>query len=673
MRRLTCSAIVLALLASAAWAHPLGNDSITHFSVLYILPDRFEVDYLLDIAETPASAVRKNEIDANGDDVDTPEEQKAWLDKKAFEYAPFLKASINGKPLELRPLDEAIDPKTGEKGKASRLIIKMPGFAEMPTYRLLIRYGASYPAPLGPGVHRIEYRDDTYPDTPGLRRILLESTPGVTFELPRPAFWDEGIDPFIYDQYDPANLPQEKSATVSFRLPSALTATQLAEVTPAVPEPSPETAPAVADASQEPATTQPASGGSLPPYVESFTDPRNNPAQASKSMQQASRIIELLRGRWGIMVFLTVTALSFVWGAAHALMPGHAKTVVAAYLISQHGTYRHAIALAIIVTITHTALVVIMGLIIWAYQSTHPNLGPTLQLWLGMIAGVLVAIMGVTLVWRAITGRIVHHHHDHDHSHDENRSWWRKLFTHSHPHLPGHHHHHHHDHHHHPDHGHHHHHHAHDHSHAHAHHHNDHAHAHHGHDHHHAHSHAHSHDHGHAHDHHHAHDHAQGHTHSHDHAHGHSHDHGHGHHHHHDHLPYAGGAAPTAEPLSTRMLLMLGITGGIVPCPTAMIIMLLGIGANVVAGALYAVGVFSLGLALTLMVIGFLALSSRRFAARIMSDAQHEGELTGTGQRVMFQYIPAVSGMVVVALGVAIAVNYIYILRTGQALISWLG
>src|SRR5690606_7528600 len=137
--------------------------------------------------------------------------------------------------------------------------------------------------------------------------------------------------------------------------------------------------------------------------------------------------------------------------------------------------------------------------------------------------------------------------------------------------------------------------------------------------------------------------------------------------------PYAGGAAPTAEPLSTRMLLMLGITGGIVPCPTAMIIMLLGIGANVVAGALYAVGVFSLGLALTLMVIGFLALSSRRFAARIMSDAQHEGELTGTGQRVMFQYIPAVSGMVVVALGVAIAVNYIYILRTGQALISWLG
>ena len=62
------------------------------------------------------------------------------------------------------------------------------------------------------------------------------------------------------------------------------------------------------------------------------------------------------------------------------------------------------------------------------------------------------------------------------------------------------------------------------------------------------------------------------------------------------------------EPLTMRMLLLLGITGGIVPCPTATIILLLGISANVVAGALYAVGIFSLGLALTLMLIGFLAI-----------------------------------------------------------------
>ena len=72
------------------------------------------------------------------------------------------------------------------------------------------------------------------------------------------------------------------------------------------------------------------------------------------------------------------------------------------------------------------------------------------------------------------------------------------------------------------------------------------------------------------------------------------------------------------------MVLVLGITGGIVPCPTATIIMLLGIGANMILGALYAVGVFSLGMALTLMLIGVLALSSRRYASKILSDAQHQ-------------------------------------------------
>jgi ABC-type nickel/cobalt efflux system permease component RcnA len=121
------------------------------------------------------------------------------------------------------------------------------------------------------------------------------------------------------------------------------------------------------------------------------------------------------------------------------------------------------------------------------------------------------------------------------------------------------------------------------------------------------------------------------------------------------------------------MLLMLGITGGIVPCPTAMIILLLGIGANVVAGALYAVGVFSLGLALTLMCIGFLALASRRFATRLLADEQHEGSMTGTGQRVMFQLIPALSGTAVVILGCMIAANYLYTLRAGRPLFPWLG
>jgi len=121
------------------------------------------------------------------------------------------------------------------------------------------------------------------------------------------------------------------------------------------------------------------------------------------------------------------------------------------------------------------------------------------------------------------------------------------------------------------------------------------------------------------------------------------------------------------------MILLLGITGGIVPCPTATIIMLLGIGANVVLGALYSVAVFSIGLALTLMLIGFLALSSRRFAARLMSSEDENEQLSGGGRMILLQVVPALSGLVVVLLGAAITANYAHYMWKGTSLFTWMG
>jgi len=541
--------VVAALLtASPAGAHPLGNDSVTHFNVLYLLPDRLEADLVLDIAETQSAIIRREEIDADKDGEDTAEEQKAWLERKTTDFARSLRVTIDGQPLSLEPIVPKTDPETGHPS-TSRLILKMPGFAGMPTYRLLIRYAGLYPQALAPGQHTLIFEDVTYAQFAGLRRIILERTQGVEMIGPRPRFWDEGPDPFIYEQYDPVNLPQERKATVTFRLVGPPVGTAPAAVEPTPPDQHPK------EAVRAPAPQ--------PAYMKSLVDPRNDPSRLSKYQRQAERVVGLLQGEWGLLVLVTVTALSFGWGAAHALMPGHAKTVVAAYLISQRGTYWQAVLLAVIVTITHTALVVCLGLVIWYCQARNPTLGPQLQLWLGIIAGLLVAGMGLTLVWRAVSGRLAHQHHGHHH---------------------------------------------------------------------------------------------EGH-----------HEHGHGHGRGHDHVHAPG------DRLSVRMLLVLGITGGIVPCPTATIIMLLGIGANVVLGALYAIGVFSLGLALTLMAIGSLALSSRRFAARIMSDSQREGELSGAGRRLLMQWIPAASGLVVVALGCAIATHYLYFMRTGRALFQWIG
>lgn len=527
--RLPAVGTALLVLAGPVLAHPLGNDSITHFNVLYVGCDRFETDLVLDIAETPSAVLLRDEIDANRDGDDSTAEQESWLNRQADRLAARLHVQLDGTAIPLRP----IAPDAGDGTTPTRLIVQTPGVAGMNTYRLVIRYVAEWPQLLAPGPHAITYEDMTFPERRGLMRIFLRPTVRVTINSPRPPFWDEcPVSPFLYEQYDPADLPAERSASFTFRV-----------------EPRPQSSPATLPAG-------PAATGQSPDYRGILTDPRNDPARQSQARRDADKLIALLQRPWGLTVLATVTVLCFAWGAAHALMPGHAKTLVAACLISRHGSWWHAVLLAVVVTFTHTALVVALGAILWVYQRTHPQLGPTLQIWLGIIAGLLVAGMGLTLLWRAIIGRPGHHHHyDHPHSHE-----------HPHPHP-------------------------------------------------------------------------------------------------HDRQP---------DQITTRLLLLLGITGGMVPCPTAAIIMLLGIGAKVIPGALYAVGIFSLGLALTLMAVGFAALGSRRFAARLMADTSRHGELSRAGQWLLNRLLPAVSGLAVLALGSAIAAHYAYYLHTGLALFAWM-
>ena len=104
----------------------------------------------------------------------------------------------------------------------------------------------------------------------------------------------------------------------------------------------------------------------------------------------------------------------------------------------------------------------------------------------------------------------------------------------------------------------------------------------------HEHEHGHSHDHGHHHSH----------EHSHDHDHAHDHGHGHGHHHHHHH------PAATGEKTDMMQLLLLGISGGLVPCPAAIATLLAAVGAGRTAQGLTVALFFSLGLGLVMMSIG---------------------------------------------------------------------
>jgi ABC-type nickel/cobalt efflux system permease component RcnA len=111
----------------------------------------------------------------------------------------------------------------------------------------------------------------------------------------------------------------------------------------------------------------------------------------------------------------------------------------------------------------------------------------------------------------------------------------------------------------------------------------------------------------------------------------HHHDHGHGHHASHDHDPA----------LSARRLLGVGISGGIIPCPTALVVLLAAISLHRVGYGLVLILAFSLGLAAAMTGIGLVAVTAKRAFGRVDFDAP------------ILRLLPALSALVVLGLGVA--------------------
>jgi nickel/cobalt exporter len=102
-------------------------------------------------------------------------------------------------------------------------------------------------------------------------------------------------------------------------------------------------------------------------------------------------------------------------GGAHALAPGHGKTVMAAYLVGLRGTLRQAVTIGATVTVTHTAGVLLLGLVL---STTRAVASERVYPWLGLASGLLLAAVGVGLLVRARTGHDHPHRHGHDHAHD---------------------------------------------------------------------------------------------------------------------------------------------------------------------------------------------------------------------------------------------------------------
>ncbi|MGW6296785.1 nickel transporter [Streptomyces sp. NPDC055058] len=119
--------------------------------------------------------------------------------------------------------------------------------------------------------------------------------------------------------------------------------------------------------------------------------------------------------------------IAVVLGALHALAPGHGKTLMAATAAARGGRarLRDVLPMAASVTVTHTLGVVALGLLVAGGSAAAPSV----VAWLGVASGVLVTVAGATLLRRALRHRDGRHPHAHGHAHEHSPD---------HEHSPGH-------------------------------------------------------------------------------------------------------------------------------------------------------------------------------------------------------------------------------------------
>jgi ABC-type nickel/cobalt efflux system permease component RcnA len=147
--------------------------------------------------------------------------------------------------------------------------------------------------------------------------------------------------------------------------------------------------------------------------------------------------------------------------------------------------------------------------------------------------------------------------------------------------------------------------------------------------------------------HHHVHDdhHDHHHDHAHDQAHEHHHvgDHAHDRPHEHSHGPHSHSHVPEGK-VTLGSLIALGASGGLVPCPSALVLLLFAISVGRVGLGLVLLAAFSLGLAAVLIAIGMLVLYAKNWMPDPAKTTRHP----------VFRLVPVLSAAVIVCLGLAL-------------------
>jgi nickel/cobalt transporter (NicO) family protein len=546
-------------------AHPMGNFSVSHYTRLEVSAQRVTVSYVLDLAEVPAYELLR-------DWKLTAQSPQADLDRKAV-----AQAREWAKGIEFRGAGRPVEPKLVSASAQVR-----GGSGGLSTVRVSCTFeleGAASP---------LTFEDHNYSDRAGWKEIVIRNGGGVRLVQASQGATDRSEALAKYPSNAAKTAPQDLRASVEWR--------------PAVA--SLNASPRIVAIAQPPPVPTPAAEAPLPAQA---------PATARAPVAAGRDHLSKLLGRKDLPLgwLLAGIAVAFGLGAAHALEPGHGKTIVAAYLVGARGTMKHAAFLGGMVTFTHTFSVFLLGLgtMLLSRYIVPQKILPVL----GAISGVSIVAIGASMFYKRLrTLRAApahqHHHshapdphtHAHNHAHDHAQG---QVHSHSHdPGEPG-----------------------------------DHAHGH---------AQPHSHDNEHAH------------VHSHPHSHAHDHDHPHTDDHSHTHGHGPGGHTHVIEgEITLGSLMALGASGGLVPCPAAMVLLLSSIALGHTGAGLILLIAFSLGLAGVLMAIGMMVLYAKSWLPEPAQNGRHP----------LFRLVPVLSAAVIVCLGLLMTGVSLGWVRSGLA------
>lgn len=495
--------VSLATICPAALAHPLGNFSVNQYFLLDMRGDVVQVAYLLDIAEVP-SFTEMDLLDTDFDNEISDAEVDAYLDAKV----PSLMEKIS---LRLEDQDIPLQLKT-------RKLVLLEGTGGMTVFNILLRLEAQDWE--WPGAHEgfnLTLESLNHEGESGIRecKILLDgrvlnetdSFDRQTLKYQTLMLVDEKDNP-VYQDFDASFLFRfaAGSGTGPTAAPSnpegfAWTATARAAGDAG------ETA--IIDGMKTALAEEVEEAEFLSDFAERTEREKGDEGVAGTLLERVTAVIrtkELSMSMFGVGLLIAAAL-----GMGHAFSPGHGKTVMAAYLIGERGTMRHAAILGLIVTFTHVWSVIALGMVtLYAGGRVSEE---DLSFWTGIASGAIITIIGGVLFMRRYSAYVLrrnaaaaknsdahHHHGEHEHNH------------------------------------------------------------------------------------------------SHDHHHGHGHDHHHGH----SHVVETKDGAPP----SYKSIVWLGISGGIVPCPAALIVLLLAIKFGRVLLGIWLIVAFSIGLAAVLVAIG---------------------------------------------------------------------